>query len=132
MAEHKKKRAYAQQAYEFGANAVPAAGAPAPLMPGQMGIGQPMPAQGMPSPADGLAGQFGQINLGAGQPIQPGYSQAGYQQPGYQQPGYQAPGYQQPGIQQVQTQPQAPAVASHMNQLFPSDLIQQVSNGAEL
>jgi protein transport protein SEC24 len=109
MAEHKKKRAYAAQAYEFGANAVPAAGgAPAPLVPG-VGMGQGMPA------VDNLAGQFGQMNMGAPQPV-------GYQQPGYQQPGYQAPGLQQP----VQVQPQAPAAAAHLNQLFPSDLMQQV------
>ncbi|KAF2271666.1 COPII component protein [Westerdykella ornata] len=113
MAEHhhKKKRAYAQQAYEFGANAVPpAGGAPAPLMPGEAF------GQGIPAP-DNLAGQFGQMNLGP-------------QQPGYQQPGYQQPGYQQPIPQQVQ--PQAPAAAAHLNQLFPSDLIQQPFNVLEL
>jgi protein transport protein SEC24 len=99
MADHKKKRAYAAQAYEFGANAAPAAGAAPPLVPA-------------PGQADNLAGQFGQMNLGA-------------QQPGYpQQPAYQQPGYQQPGVQQVQ--PQAPAAATQLNQLFPSDLIQQV------
>jgi protein transport protein SEC24 len=103
MADHKKKRAYAAQAYEFGANAAPPGGAAPPLVPA-------------PGQADNLAGQFGQMNLGAQQP--------GYQQPGYQQPGYQQPGYQQPGVQQVQ--PQAPAAATQLNQLFPSDLIQQV------
>jgi protein transport protein SEC24 len=120
MADHKKKRAYAAQAYEFGANAPPTGGAPAPAIPG-MG----MPA----SPQGDLAGQFGQMNIGAGQ--QPGPAPVG----GYQPPqaGYQPPGYQQPGVQQQvqQVTPQAPTTA-HLNQLFPSDLIQQPFNVLEL
>lgn len=52
----KKKRAYAAQAYDFGANAA-GAGAAAP------------PPIGAPQ-VDPLAGQFGQMNLG-GQPQQP-------------------------------------------------------------
>lgn len=116
MADHKKKRHYATQAYEFGANsALPQGGAPPPMMPGQMGIPQGAPAMGVPSPQDALAGQFGQMNIGAGQAAQPGYPQPGYQQPGYQQPGVQA------------AQPQAPVAVAPQNQLLPSDLIQQVS-----
>jgi hypothetical protein len=117
MAEQKKKRAYAAQAYEFGANA-PAAGAP-----GQTAsFGMP-PAPGIPQgPQDNLAGQFGQMNLGGAPAPQPGYPAP--------QTGYSQPGYQGPGIQQVT--PQQPTVGAHLNQLIPSDLIQQVCGASKL
>lgn len=60
-AAHKKKRAYAAQAYDFGANAGLAAGAAQPAA---------VPTVGMPqSPQEPLAAQFGQMNLGP-QPVQ--------------------------------------------------------------
>jgi len=126
----KKKRAYAQQAYEFGQNAgAPpgsAAGQPPPMMPGYRAPGaatpsyggtaaapgydaSPAPAQygvppaqgyGAPGPQDQLAGQFGQMNLGQ---------------------------------QQVPSQPQQSMQSqAHVNQLFPSDLISQPFNVQEL
>ncbi|KAF2195243.1 COPII component protein [Zopfia rhizophila CBS 207.26] len=64
----KKKRAYAAQAYDFGANAGVQTGAPPPG-------GAPIPSVGMPapgipqSPQDPLVQQFGQMNLGP-QPVQ--------------------------------------------------------------
>lgn len=61
-AAHKKKRAYAAQAYDFGANAGLAAGAAQPAAT--------IPAVGIPqSPQEPLAAQFGQMNLGL-QPVQ--------------------------------------------------------------
>ena len=89
MSEPKKKRAYAAQAYEFGANAAgaPGGGVPQPPAPGygapqaaypaqqtgygapQQGYGAPVPAYGQPvpqSPQEPLAQQFGQMNLGPG------------------------------------------------------------------
>lgn len=125
MSGAKKKRDYAAGAYEFGANAPGNAPAPAPI-----GMGA--------APGD-IAGQMGQMNLGS-----PGLQNTGYQppQPGYQQPAYQQPAvsdrlkriawgsalaeYQQSnrsqGVQQVAAQ--AP-VTAHLNQLFPSDLVQR-------
>lgn len=109
MADHKKKRAYAAQAYDFGANAQPAGAAPA-------GIPGVTPSQGM-MPSPGLQPGF-----------QPGYPpQGGYQPPGQDQLagqfGQMNLGPQQPAVQQVTPQPPTTA---HLNQLFPSDLIQQV------
>lgn len=90
MSEPKKKRAYAAQAYEFGANAAGAPGAggvPQPPAPGygapqaaypaqqtgygapQAGYGAPVPAYGQnvpQSPQQPLDQQFGQMNLGPG------------------------------------------------------------------
>src|SRR5215472_5727987 len=98
-AGHKKKRTYAPQAYEFGANvqqpaqaAPPSMGAPmmaaTPMMQGgPLSSGQPMSPG---APQDQLGTQFGQMNLQS-------------------QPQPQAP-------QPVQQQ------AGHINQLFPSDL----------
>lgn len=93
-AGHKKKRAYAQQAYEFGANApgqlhTPLAAQP-PLAPGQ-------PAAGYPVPQDPLANQMSQMNLGPQQPAP-------------------AP-HMAPPV--APTQPQGA-----VNQLYPSDLLQ--------
>ena len=59
-APQKKKRAYAAQAYDFGANTGAAAAAPPSMVP-------PAGAGAM----DPLAGQFGQMNLGAQQAQQP-------------------------------------------------------------
>jgi protein transport protein SEC24 len=102
MADQKKKRAYAAQAYEFGANTVPPSNAAPASIPG---LG--MPAQGMgmgmpQSPPDPLAGQFGQMNLGP-QPVQ----------------------------QVTPQMQQQPATTTHLNQLFPSDLISQVPQTAD-
>ncbi|KAF1809366.1 COPII component protein [Eremomyces bilateralis CBS 781.70] len=94
-AGHKKKRAYAQQAYEFGANA---AGqqpplAQAPLAP-QAGVGQA--GVGYPAPQEPLSAQMSQMNLGP-QPVPP---------------------------PQMAPQMQAPQPQGLMNQLYPSDLLQ--------
>jgi protein transport protein SEC24 len=112
----KKKRAYAQQAYEFGHNAPqqPVQGS-APMMGGmgaqQIGMG----AQQMPqNPPDHLANQFGQMNLQQ------------QQQPSSYQPYAQQP--QQPIQQQMQqpVQQQMPAMGiANQNQLLPSDLMSQ-------
>ncbi|KAF2796541.1 COPII component protein [Melanomma pulvis-pyrius CBS 109.77] len=94
MAEQKKKRAYAAQAYDFGANSVgsgppppqssiPGVGMPMQQQGFQPGIQQGIPQQGMPqSPLDPLAQGFGQMNLG-GQPQQV--------TPQMQQPGHLNP-----------------------------------------
>jgi protein transport protein SEC24 len=102
---HKKKRAYAAQAYDFGANAQPAGGAPAPIgAPIGASMGVPLggaPVVGSPQvPQDPLAPQFGQMNLGP-QPVQP-----------------QAPQMQAPPLQ--------------LNQLYPTDLVSQPFNVLEL
>jgi protein transport protein SEC24 len=122
MAEQKKKRAYAAQAYDFGANSVGSAPPPPPFSPGmgapmqQQGIpqqgfppqqgfvSQGAPPQGFPpgiqpqSPIDPLAQGFGQMNLG-GQP------------------------------QQVTPQTQAPG---HVNPLLTTDLVTQPFHVLEL
>lgn len=97
-APQKKKRAYAAQAYEFGANTGAAAGTPPAMVP---------PAGGAVDP---LAGQFGQMNLGA----------------------QQAP--QQPMMQPMQTmqQPPMPAQTAQLNQLVTTDLISAPFNVYEL
>ncbi|KAK7552484.1 hypothetical protein IWX46DRAFT_344113 [Phyllosticta citricarpa] len=99
-APQKKKRAYAAQAYEFGANTGAAAGTPPAMVP---------PAGAV----DPLAGQFGQMNLGA-------------QQPQQQQ--------QQPMMQPMQTmqQPPMPAQTAQLNQLVTTDLISAPFNVYEL
>jgi protein transport protein SEC24 len=114
--QQKKKRAYAQQAYEFGQNAPQQLGqAPPPMMGamGSMGAQQtPMGAQQVPaSPQEQLSNQFGQMNLQQ----QP---QQGYMQPQMQQP------IQQPIQQPVQQQMPAMGLANQ-NQLLPSDLMSQ-------
>ncbi|GAM85599.1 hypothetical protein ANO11243_036060 [Dothideomycetidae sp. 11243] len=94
----KKKRAYAGQAYEFGA------GANNPAAAGQ----QPPPPQTAPY---GAAPAYGQ------QPAaQQGYQQPGYGAPGAQGAGYQPPqaGYPGPGAQQ----PAAQGVMAGMTQQF--------------
>lgn len=146
----RKKRAYAGQAYEFGAGANSAqaapsggyAGSPAPA---QAGYGYPTqqalaPSYGMPpQPAygDPTAAQqpaYGQPQYGA--------PQGGYEAP---QPGYQAPQQQQQpsmlqqgmqgvtqGIQQMglgggaaQQPPQPPQAAVRLNPLMPVDISMQ-------
>jgi protein transport protein SEC24 len=107
QAQQKKKRAYAQQAYEFGANtANPQGGAPPPMM-GGVGAQQAMPGQ---VGQDQLANQFGQMNI-----------QQQQQQP---QQGYTQPLAQQQPVQQpVQ---QAPSMGfANQNQLLASDLMSQ-------
>ncbi|KAF2012139.1 COPII component protein [Aaosphaeria arxii CBS 175.79] len=121
----KKKRAYAAQAYEFGANAQ---GANAP-QPGQAyGLGQPgygAPAQtyGQPSPG------FVQPAQGYGQPPAQGYGQPA---PGYGQPAGQSPhdplaqqfGQMNLSPQATQVTPQQ-ATQNAQNPLVGSDLLQQ-------
>lgn len=103
---HKKKRAYAAQAYDFGANAQPA-GAPVSLGAIPPGGIPPvgMPPVGIPqipqSPTEQLAPQFGQMNLGS-QSVQ------------------QAP-QMQPSLR-----------AQNQNQLYPTDLVTQPFNVLEI
>ena len=147
----KKKRAYAGQAYEFGAGANSgAAGQGQPPAPYQGG--QPQPQYGGFSP----------------QPQQQGYQQPAYGQPGYPEPGKpaeQQPGYgQQPpagqtgypapdqgysspagvggvaqqfgqmniGAQQPQPQQQQTPAHIQLNRLQTTDLISQPFNVAEI
>lgn len=155
----KKKRGYAQQAYDFGGNAA---------LGGQpQGGGQFAPAGGAPSPAYGGYGQQPEIEplLQQGQyGAQPGapYGQAPLQYDGQQQfaggvGGYQAPtpGYPGPGAPMaggvagitagmgqmgmggappaIAGQPQQGAVRpAALNALFPTDLMSQPFNVAEL
>lgn len=127
-ATHKKKRAYAAQAYDFGANAAAAA----PLQPAMMGAGG-MPQPGMP--------QVGMPQVGMSQAGVPkmGYPQTSYPQAGYPQPGYPQVGmpqdqlagqFGQMNIQEKQQLP--PQMQPHLNQLYPSDLISQPFNVLEL
>ena len=122
--QHKKKRAYAAQGYEFGANN-PAAGQPAPAYAGN----------------DQFSNQFAQMNLGqpGQQPVQqPQYNapQQSYPQPGgYSQPGFSKPSYPAPQpypAQPPSSQPLAGQQNPHMNQLYPSDLISQPFDVREL
>ncbi|KAF2007884.1 COPII component protein [Amniculicola lignicola CBS 123094] len=108
MADHKKKRAYAAQAYDFGANAglqtgAPPAGMGAPPPPAIPGLMNTAPAAApLQAPQDNLAGQFGQMNLGPQQPAQ---------------------------VAPQQMQQQAP---TQLNQLYPTDLVSQPFNVLEL
>lgn len=125
----RKKRAYAGQAYEFGAGANSALGGQ------QQGGGQ-------------LGGYSAQTQAPA--PAQTGYP-VGYGEPqsatpqGYPQPeaagGYQPPGPQYPTAQmanmgindkQAAPPPQPAAGAARLNQLYPTDLLNQPFNVAEL
>lgn len=120
MAEQKKKRAYAAQAYDFGANSVGSA-PPAPYNPG---MGAPM-QQGIPQ---------------QGFPSQQGFVPQGAPQQGFQ-PGIQpqspidplAQGFGQMNIggqpQQVTPQAQAPG---HVNPLLTTDLVTQPFHVLEL
>ncbi|KAF2835061.1 COPII component protein [Patellaria atrata CBS 101060] len=106
QAGHKKKRAYAAQAYDFGGNA---AGTPSMQPPTNA------PVQ------DGLAPQFAQMSLSGQQPS--------YQQPSYSQP--LSPNLLAPGQQPIQ-QPPAQAPSSQLNQLYGSDLLSQPFDVREL
>jgi protein transport protein SEC24 len=134
QAQQKKKRAYAQQAYEFGANtSLPQGQAVPPMMGGVPAQPIGMGAQQVPlAPQDQLANQFGQINLQQQQQPQ-GYPQQPMQQP-MQQPTMQQPIQQQhqhQHQQQQQQQQQATGYAN-LNQLQPSDLISQPFTVQEL
>lgn len=115
----KKKRAYAGQAYEFGAGGNAALGGqqpgggqfPAQAAPAAGGYGYPgqQPAQGQPQYGTPQQPQYGDPNA-QNQAPQPAYGQPQYGAP---QPGYEAPaaGYptapqqvQQAGVQGVQQQ----------------------------
>ena len=124
--QQKKKRAYAQQAYEFGANASMQQGQALPPMMGGGLPAQPlgMGAQQMPqAPQDQLANQFGQMNLQQQEQQQQQQPQ-GYPQQSMQQPLQQQ--MQQPMQQPIQQQQQQSNVGyANQNQLLPSDLIGQ-------
>ncbi|OTB02384.1 hypothetical protein M426DRAFT_62304 [Hypoxylon sp. CI-4A] len=156
-AHHKKKRGYATQAFEFGSGANAGATGPTPGGIPTPGYGAPG-AAAQPSPGYGAAypGQeFQQPGYGSpvptpyGAPQQPGIPAqpgVGYQSPDpYQQPaaaGYPAPGVAgitqgmagmnmgaspQPGVQQPGQQ-----ARPVLNQLYPTDLLNQPFNVSEL
>jgi protein transport protein SEC24 len=115
QAGQKKKRAYAQQAYEFGQN-TPQGGQqmpqqqPPPPMMGGMGAplgGAPQIPVAAGAPQDQLSNQFGQMNLQQPQQAQQGYMAQQPQQQSMQQP-----------VQQV-----AQGGYANQNQLLPSDLM---------
>lgn len=129
----KKKRAYAGQAFEFGVGANAALGGQA--QGGGSYGGYPAPAQPQDFPPVPYPGQ---------QPVQPAVE--GFAPPppmGYQPPG--GPGYPvqpAPGVSQVTQQmadmtmsgqpPHAPQLSAPLNQLYPTDLLTQPFNVAEL
>ncbi|KAK8117245.1 Sec23/Sec24 trunk domain-containing protein [Apiospora kogelbergensis] len=143
----KKKRGYATQAYEFGAGGNAAAGAPVAggMMPGQSAPGaSPMgyPAQqdfqagygGAPAPA-------GYAVPPAGTPTQPGLG--GYQAPDAYYQGAAVPGTPQGmggitagmqnmnmGGQPAQAQPPQQQARVALNQLYPTDLLNQPFNAS--
>jgi protein transport protein SEC24 len=117
----KKKRAYAQQAYEFGGNVPQQQSQGPPPMMGGMPAGAPLggvPALGSP--------------IGQNQPLMGA--------PSMGQPLMQANSPEQLSSQfgqmNIQSQPQAShqgqQPAQNLNQLFPSDLISQPFNVQEL
>ncbi|GKT55558.1 protein transporter Sec24 [Colletotrichum tofieldiae] len=158
VADHgkKKKRGYATQAYEFGAGANSAAGAPAQAQAAPYGMPQPqVPAYGgYPQPdAQPAAAAYGSPQpqqYGMPQPAAAAAPAGGYG--GYQPPdaGYPAPGGAPaaPGVaglnQQMagmnlggnpqQPPPGQPAGTRPMalNQLYPTDLMNQPFNVSEL
>jgi hypothetical protein len=120
MAEQKKKRAYAAQAYDFGANSVGSA----PPPPYNTGMGAPM-QQGIPQ--QGFAPQQGFVSQGA--------PQQGFQ-PGIQpqspiDPLAQGFGQMNLGGQPQQVTPQAQA-PGHVNPLLTTDLVTQPFHVLEL
>ncbi|KAK8044825.1 hypothetical protein PG993_004849 [Apiospora rasikravindrae] len=153
----KKKRGYATQAYEFGAGGNAAAtGAPVPgnmnMMPGQP-VASPMgyPAQqdfqagygGAPVPAYGASPTAAGYGVPpAGTPVQPGVG--GYQAPDPYYQGAAVPGTPgmaglTAGMQNMNMGGQpAPAAAAQqqarvaLNQLYPTDLLNQPFNVSEL
>ena len=153
----KKKRGYATQAYEFGAGGNAAAGAPVAggMMPGQPGHGaSPMgyPAQqdfqagygGAPAPAYGASPTA--VGYGVppvGTPAQPGVG--GYQAPDAYYQGAAVPGTPQGmggitagmqnmnmGGQSAPAQPAQQQARVALNQLYPTDLLNQPFNVSEL
>lgn len=153
-ADHKKKkRGYAAQAFDFGTGVnVAAAAAPPPVAPAQYGMPQGQPAAyggyQQPDPQAAAAGYPGQpygAQQQQQQQQQPAPAAAGYPAPDayYPTPGA-APGGAPgavggitAGMAQMQVgagqQPmgQAPQ-AVPLNQLYPTDLLNQPFNAAEL
>ena len=132
----RKKRAYAGQAYDFGAGANSALGGQQQAGGAYGGYAAPAQPQGYP-----------QASYGADQTqaAAPGYPQPNAPQAGYQAPtaGYPAP--QAGGVQQMtqqfgqmgvgdqsQMQAQPPMGRNQLNQLYPTDLLTQPFNVAEL
>lgn len=143
----KKKRAYAAQAFEVGQGGNVAAGGQMPPV-GQFGIPQPVvpgyggyPAQDPQAPAYGATPQPA---YGVPQPGNPVGGAAGYQAPEPYYPGgtpAPAPGVagitqgmagMQMGAQPGQAVPGAAARPVALNQLYPTDLINQPFNVSEL
>ena len=144
----RKKRHYAGQAYDFGAGANSALGGQQqgggayPPPPGA-GYGQPGPQVGQPGPVYGS----GQVSPAIG--VQPSYGQqppavGGYQSPDPTYPTHGAPPGP-PGVGGITQgmgnmamdghgQQQAPHAQGRppMNQLYPTDLLNQPLNVAEL
>lgn len=160
QAEHdggkKKKRGYAAQAYDFGAGANSALGGQ-PQGGGQFAAPGQAPAYGGGYAAPDAQPAYGQPQYGApaGAPIpgqqpapyggvgQPQYGGVGYQPPDAGYPGPGAPAGGVAGITQgmgqmgVGAQPQAqpqqvPGRPAALNQLYPTDLLNQPFNVAEL
>lgn len=140
----KKKRAYAAGAFDVGSGGNAAVGGQMPGG-GQFGAPQPMPAAGY----GGYGGYPGQEQQPApGYPAPQQFSPAAA--PGFQPPGYGATpapdvggitqgmaGMQMGGGQpmpmpQQQQQPAAQARAGPLNQLYPTDLLNQPFNVSEL
>jgi protein transport protein SEC24 len=144
----KKKRGYATQAYDFGAgansalgNAPPAAGV-APAFGGYPAAAEAPAAYGVPYAAN--AGVPATAQPSYGQPLSPSGE---YQRPdvGYPGPGAPAPGVggitQNMGQMGLGAQQAAPAQQGQggaaarqmtLNQLYPTDLLNQPFNVAEL
>lgn len=151
-AKKKKGRGYATQAYEFGAGgnsalgqgaALPAGGAFQPAAPAYGGYQAPDQAQ-QPLNALPQQGQPAPVQPSYGQPMAPGGA-AGYQPPavGYPGPGASTQGGVQGithGMSQTQIggagqaagQPQSGGRPAVLNQLYPTDLLNQPFNVAEL
>ncbi|KAK3052245.1 hypothetical protein LTS18_012307 [Coniosporium uncinatum] len=137
----KKKRAYAQQAYEFGQNAGAPPGSaagqpPPPMMPGYGTPGAAAPSYGGAAAAPGYGASPAPAQYGAspaqgyGAPHAPGY---GAPPPGPQDQLAGQFGQMNIGQQQVPPQPQQSMQSqAHINQLFPSDLISQPFSVQEL
>ena len=141
----KKKRGYAAQAYDFGAGGnVPLGNAPpsdafSPLgTPAYGGYAAPVPAPAYSGnqpyvespPAASTFGQSALGGLGGYQPPEPAYPGPGAAMGGV---GGITQGMGQMGFGQQQAQPGAPAAAKiPLNQLYPTDLLNQPFNVAEL
>ena len=132
----RKKRAYAGQAYEFGAGPNSALGGQQQAGAQLGGYGQPQPVQ-QQQPAYGAAGyDQPQPQAAQGYP-DPAAAVGGYQAPG---PAYPAAGgvnqlNQQMGAMGISDRPgQAPLArgATTLNQLYPTDLLNNPLNVAEL